>query len=183
MTQQLQDDIFKMYKLQQKYNTSGRCVLNTCYVYHKYKDLISSLKKITGLVFYYDVSKKSVNTIVHCFLIDTNDNTIFEPSYEVGIIEDTYYFSTFKNYIDFLKKNQLDTIIDTKPYLKELIKLQKCCDSDIFYIDDKNIKDITYLIEYSKLTEVCYIELLKYYKNNKGMNIEYKKVEKVEKVE
>lgn len=115
-----------MYYFQKENNIKKCCMQNVQYLYDFITTnfLYMNVEPMSIIVIYINEDKSVVTSYNHMVLLNKKTNKILEPSYEVGILQNTDYFDSFNTFLIAVKNLNI-TNDHKKKVLEEHIKFCK----------------------------------------------------------
>lgn len=139
------DIVLLMREFQRQHNVRGKCVNNTQYMLEVIKLLrISNAKAKAVYVFSNALELQATIFIGAHVVIELDDGTIIDPSYEIDNLKHKVYFDNIKTFIgkfDDIEKAKLMKGIDVKQLIREhlrSVQLAEEMNTGKFIITDEN---------------------------------------------
>ena len=135
--------VLLMRYYQKKNNIKGQCVTNSQYLYDNIKQNYPEKKIIAKPVIVIcnnDIENYSAS-IIHMVIYDEETKTIYEPSYELDILPNTYYFDSIhslKKSVDNITKEDMLYVI---PRFLNFITLAESINNGDLVITNKEFYD------------------------------------------
>ena len=119
--------ILSMREYQKENNIKKQCVTNAQYLYDIIKmNSISNVKTKAVFVFSYNNEEDTAIFVGGHLVVELDDETIIEPSYDIFCLKNKSYFDNIKDLVNiFDNKNELKTKFDIKKLICDHIHFMK----------------------------------------------------------